>query len=49
MVGARIVLAEPGMGESVVRWLVVDPQKEELSQLEAGLEFESDDFERRCL
>jgi hypothetical protein len=45
MVGVGIVFAEPSMDVSVVGWLVVDPQKEELSRLEVGLEFERDRLE----
>jgi hypothetical protein len=33
MVGAGVVFAEVRMYEGVVRRLVIDPQKEELSQL----------------
>jgi hypothetical protein len=46
MVGAGIVFAEPGMNQSVVGRLVVDPQKEELSGLQVGLKLESGNFER---
>jgi hypothetical protein len=42
VIGARVVLAEVGMDESIVRWLVVDPEKKELSGLKIRLEFESD-------
>jgi hypothetical protein len=44
MVGTRVVFAEPSVDEGVVRRLVVDPQKEELSRLEVGLKLEDGDF-----
>jgi hypothetical protein len=33
MVGARVVFAEPGVDQDVVRRLVIDKQEEELSGL----------------
>jgi hypothetical protein len=33
MVGARIIFAEIGVDQGVIQGLVIDPQKEELSQL----------------
>jgi hypothetical protein len=45
MVGTGVVFAKPSVDEGVVRGLVVDPQKEELSRLEVGLELKGDDFE----
>jgi hypothetical protein len=45
MVGARVVFAEPGVDQGMVRRLIVDPQ-EELSQLQVGLELKSSEFER---
>jgi hypothetical protein len=44
MVGAGVVLAEPGMDKGVIRRLIVDPQEEELSWLEIGLELKVDNF-----
>jgi hypothetical protein len=44
MVRVGVVFAEPSVDESMVRGLVVDPQKEELSWLEIGLELEGDRF-----
>jgi hypothetical protein len=41
-----IVFAEPSVDKGVVRGLVVDPQEEELSQLEVGLELKGDDLEQ---
>jgi hypothetical protein len=38
MIGARVVFAEPGVDQGVVGRLVVDPQEEELSGLQVGLE-----------
>jgi hypothetical protein len=49
IVGARVVFTKPGVDESVVRRLVVDPQEEELLWLEVRLELESDDFERNSV
>jgi hypothetical protein len=46
MVGARVVFAEPGVDQGVVRRLIVDPQEEELSRLQVGLELKSGEFER---
>jgi hypothetical protein len=46
VIGAGIVFAEPGVNKGVVRRLVVDPQEEELSGLEVGLELEGGDSER---
>jgi hypothetical protein len=40
VIGARVVFAEPSMDQGVVGRLVVDPQEEELSGLEIGLELE---------
>jgi hypothetical protein len=46
MIGAGVVFAEPGMDQGVVGRLIVDPQEEELSWLQFGLELESDESER---
>jgi hypothetical protein len=40
-----VVFVEPDVNESVVEGLVIDPQKEELSQLKVGLELEVDNLE----
>jgi hypothetical protein len=39
VIGARIVLAEVGVDESVVRWLIIDPEEKELSRLKVELKF----------
>jgi hypothetical protein len=44
VIGAGIVLAEPSVDESMIRGLIIDPQKEELAWLEVGLELKFDDF-----
>jgi hypothetical protein len=46
VIGAGIVFAELSVDQSMVRRLIVDPQEEELSGLQVGLELESGDFER---
>jgi hypothetical protein len=40
MIGARVVFAEPSVDQTVVGGLIVDPQEEELSGLQFGLELE---------
>jgi hypothetical protein len=45
MVGAGVVLAEVSMDKGVVGGLVVDPEEEELSWLQIGLELKGDPFE----
>jgi hypothetical protein len=45
VIGAGVVLAELSMDQSMVGRLVVDPQEEELSRLETGLEFKGDEPE----
>jgi hypothetical protein len=40
VVGAGVVFAEPDVDQAVVGRLVVNPQEEELSWLQVGLEFE---------
>jgi hypothetical protein len=45
VIGTGVVFAEPGVNESVVRRLIIDPQEEELLRLEIGLELKGDDFE----
>jgi hypothetical protein len=42
MIGAGIVLAEVGMGEGMVRWLIVDPEEKELLGLKVRLKFKGD-------
>jgi hypothetical protein len=44
VVRARVVFAEPGVDQGVVGGLVVDPQEEELSGLQIGLELEHGGF-----
>jgi hypothetical protein len=46
MIRAGIVFAEPGVDQGVIGRLVVDPQEEELSWLQVGLELESSEPER---
>jgi hypothetical protein len=46
MVGARVVFAEPGVDQGVVRRLIIDPQEEELLRLQVGLELKSGEFKR---
>jgi hypothetical protein len=45
VVRAGVIFAEVGVDEGMVRGLVIDPEEEELSWLEVGLELEGDDFE----
>jgi hypothetical protein len=45
VVWARVVFAEVGVDQSVIRGLVIDPQEEELSWLQVRLELEGGDFE----
>jgi hypothetical protein len=45
VIGAGVVFAESSVDESMVRRLIIDPQKEELSRLEVRLELKGDDFE----
>jgi hypothetical protein len=44
MVRAGVVFAEPGVDQGVVEGLIIDPQEEELSGLQVGLELESSEF-----
>jgi hypothetical protein len=46
MVGARVVFAKVGVDQGMVWRLIVDPQEEELSRLQVGLELKSGEFER---
>jgi hypothetical protein len=46
MVGARVVFVEVDVDQGVVRRLIVDPQEEELSRLQVGLELKSGEPER---
>jgi hypothetical protein len=46
MVEAGVVFAEPHVDQAVVWRLVVDPQEEELSGLQVGLEFKRNSFKR---
>jgi hypothetical protein len=45
MVGARVVFAEVGVDQGMVWRLIIDPQEEELSQLQVGLELKGSEFE----
>jgi hypothetical protein len=45
VVGAGVVFAKVRVYKGVVRGLVIDPQKEELSRLQVRLEFERSDLE----
>jgi hypothetical protein len=44
VIGTGVVFTEPSVDESVVGGLVIDPQEEELSGLEVGLELEGNNF-----
>jgi hypothetical protein len=45
VIGTGVVFAKPGVNEGMVQRLVVDPQEEELSRLEIGLELKDSDLE----
>jgi hypothetical protein len=46
MVGARVVFAKVGVDQGMVQRLIIDPQEEELSQLQVGLELKGGESER---
>jgi hypothetical protein len=42
VIGTGVVFTEVGVEERMVRWLIVEPEKEELSRLYPRLELEGD-------